>query len=227
MLFGGYTMSQIRMIEDGIHDIPLMLSESLEPQRDVLHHALINAQRRLRDFACRNEWDLFLNKSFAQRFEIYDNQNEFIQALLRIAGADASTDLPETISAVLEENILMSVSPEVYSQIYPEGMEDRSFEKLITHEMAHRLHIRILGGNEDAMGPVWFFEGFAILAAGQFEDASMQPDDIMQIVTEKKRGSYMKYGALLRYFLTQVSIKEMVKRATDKDFVEWLRECCR
>ena len=217
-------MSQVRMLEDGVYDIPLTLPESLEPQRDGFHHALINAQRRLRDFAYRNEWDQFLNESFAQRVEIYDNQNEFIQALLRRMGADPSTDLPETISAALEEGVFMSVSPEVYSRIYPEGIEDKSFEKLIAHEMAHRLHIRILGGDEDAMGPIWFFEGFAILAAGQFEDASMQPGEIWQIVTEKERGSYRKDGALIRYFLKRVSIQEMVKRAADKDFVDWLRE---
>ncbi len=54
-----------------------------------------------------------------------------------------------------------------YAEIYPEGIEDKSFEKLLTHEMAHRLHIRILDGNEEAMGPIWFFEGFAIYIADQ------------------------------------------------------------
>lgn len=217
-------MLQVHLIEEGIYDIPLILPESLEPQRDSLHQTLINAQRRLRDFSCRNGWALFLNESFAERFEVYNNQNEFIQALLRITGADASTDLPETISSVLEEGVLMSVSPEVYSRIYPEGIENKSFEKLITHEMAHRLHIRILGGNEDAMGPIWFFEGFAILAAGQFEDASMQPVRILQILAEKKRGSYKEYASLVRNFLKQVSVKEMVKHAADKDFIDWLLE---
>ena len=50
----------------------------------------------------------------------------------------------------------MSVSPKVYSQIYTEGIEEKSFEKLITHEMVHSLHIRILNGNEEAAGPICF-----------------------------------------------------------------------
>lgn len=217
-------MTQVRMIADGVYEIPLVLPESLELRRDALRHELINAQRRLRDFASRNGWGQFTNESFAQRAEIYDDQRRFAQALLKRAEADPSTELPNTVSAALEKDILMSVSSEVYSRIYPEGIEEKSFEKLIAHEMAHRLHIRILGGDEDAMGPIWFFEGFAIYAAGQFEDTSMQPDEIWQVVNEKGRGSYRKYSAVIRYFLKRVSIQEMVKRAGDKNFLDWLRE---
>lgn len=120
----------------------------------------------------------------------------------------------------------MSVSPELYKQIYPEGIEEKSFEKLITHEMAHALHVRILNGNEDAMGPVWFFEGFAIYAAGQFENSQLKltRDEIWKIVENPKRGSYKKYSVVFRYFLKKASIQELIKTAGTKDLLDWLRQ---
>jgi hypothetical protein len=212
------------LLEKGVFDMPLFLSKSLEPQRNNLRRQVIDAQGRLRDFAYRHGWGHFMDQSFAERAEIYENQKEFIQALFRTTGADPSTELPDTVSAALEENILMAVSPEVYDRIYPQGREERSFEKLIAHEMAHRLHIRILHGDEAAMGPMWFFEGFAIYAAGQFEDATIQPDEVWEVVQQKQRGRYRTYGATIRFFLTRASLTTMVDRANDENFLDWLRE---
>ena len=90
--------------------------------------------------------------------------------------------------------------------------------------MAHRLHVRILDGNEDAMGPVWFFEGFAIHAAGQFENYSLKPAEIWEIVRSTETGSYKKYGAAFRYFLEKTSSQELIKAAGQDRFPEWLEE---
>jgi len=210
------------MVEPGIYKIPLVLPESLEAQRGSLEQSLLNAQRRLREFALGNGWGHFVEERFAHRAEIYDDQRSFVQALLTAAGADSSTELPKEVSAALEKGVFMSVSPAVYSRIYPEGIEEAAFEKLIAHEMAHRLHIRILGGNEDAMGPTWFFEGFAIYAAGQFSDASLPPDEVWKVVRETERGSYRRYAAVMRHFLKRTSIQDLVTRAGDGDFLDWL-----
>jgi len=118
----------------------------------------------------------------------------------------------------------MAVSPELYSQIYPEGIEDKSFEKLITHEMAHRLHIRILNGNENAMGPLWFFEGFAIYAAGQFANYNLRPAEVWEVVKGTKRRSYQKYGATFRYLLQRAPLQELIERAGRNDFLKWLHQ---
>ncbi len=213
-----------RKVDKGVFDIPLVLPESLDPQRDELRSNLLNAQRRLRDFARRHGWEHLMEPCFAERAEIYDDQRRFVDALLRLTGAVLSDPLPGTLSAALEKNVFMSVSPDLYSRIYPDGREGKAFEKLIAHEMAHRLHIRILDGDEDAMGPVWFFEGFAILASGQFENASLPYQEIWDAVKKKERTSYSKYGALIRHFLKKTSIQEMVKRAGDANFHDWLRE---
>ena len=90
--------------------------------------------------------------------------------------------------------------------------------------MAHRLHIRILEGDEDAMGPIWFYEGFAIYAAGQFETFSLDSTEIWKIVRSTERESYRKYGAVFRYFLKMVSIRELIEHAGKDDFQEWLQQ---
>lgn len=217
-------MEKLKMIEEGVYRSPLVLPKSLEPQRNVLEKVLVAAQRRLRNFAVQNGWSDLVKESFADRAEIYDDQDKFIQAVIKITGEDPSTEFPKAFSACLERRIFMSVSPELYSRIYPEGIEDKSFEKLITHEMAHRLHIRILNGNENAMGPLWFFEGFVIYAAGQFENYTLEPAEIWEIVRSTKRGGYKKYGAVFRHFLKRASIHELIEHAGQEDFLKWLRQ---
>ncbi|MCK4453295.1 hypothetical protein KAU59_02960 [candidate division WOR-3 bacterium] len=197
----------------------------LEPQRNEFERTLTAAQKRLKDFAGKNGWEAFIKESFVDRAEIFDNKNNFDQAFLKLHGEDPSTKLPKTVSAALEKKIFIAVSPKLYRQNYPEGIEEKSFEKLITHEMAHRLHIRILNGDEHAMGPIWFFEGFAIYAAGQFEksQAKLNSTEIWEIIKEQERGSYKNYSFVFRYFLTRVSINDLVERAGKKDFLDWLR----
>jgi hypothetical protein len=135
-------------------------------------------------------------------------------------------ELPETYCAALEQGILMSVSPELYQRLYPEGDEGQAFEKLLTHEMAHRLHIRILDGNEEAMGPVWFFEGFALYAAAQFEQSlpALSAAGIWEIVGAEERGDYRRYAAVFRSFLGKASLQQLVGMAGKAEFVDWLRD---
>jgi hypothetical protein len=72
----------------------------------------------------------------------------------------------------------MAVSPELYAENYPEGIEEDSYEKLLAHKIAHGLHIRILNGDEGRMGPTWFFEGFAIYAVEQFRESTCIPSQL-------------------------------------------------
>jgi len=148
------------------------------------------------------------------------------ERFLKLHGEDLSTKLPKAVSAALEKRVFISVSPGLYSQNYAEGIEDEFYEKLITHEMAHRLHIRILNDNEDAMGPIWFFEGFAIYAAGQFENYNpkTEPSEIWEIVRNTNRGSYKKHAIVFRYFLERTPIQELVAHAGHEDFLKWLAE---
>lgn len=218
-------MEEPYAVEEGVFKAQLILPESLEHRRSWFESVMIRAQRRIIRFAERHSWKNLTLKSFFDHAEIYDTKKGFDRALTMVSGIAGPVEFPITYSAALENRVLMAVSPELYAQNYPEGVERNSYEKLLAHEMAHRLHIRILGGNENAMGPTWFFEGFAIYAADQFAGISPRPNstEIQSIITGAGRMSYRKYGDVFRCFAQKASVKEMVEHAAEEDFLTWLR----
>lgn len=217
---------QTNQVEYGVYHMPIHLPESLETQRTSLQDILVKAQRRLRDFAQKHNWQVHLQEPFAKSFHVYAEKASFDHDLLKICGLDITLELPSTYCAALEQGVLMSVTPELYQTLYPEGDEENAFEKLLTHEMAHRLHIRILGGNEDAMGAVWFYEGFALYAAGQFEESApvLDASEIWDVVNEPERGSYRRYASVFQYFVRKASIQQLIEMAAKAEFLDWLRE---
>lgn len=219
-------LSQLKQVEDSVYEIPIQLAESLEPQRPLLRETLFAAQRRLREFAQKHSWQPHMRQSFAKRVQVYADKPSFDHNLLEICGLDTKMELPATYCAALEQGILLSVSPELYRILYPEGDEENAFEKLLTHEMAHRLHIRILNGDENAMGPIWFYEGFALYGAGQFERTApeLSTTEIWEIVNDPERGSYRKYASVFQYFVSKASIHELVENAAKDEFLDWLKE---
>lgn len=218
--------AQLKQVEEGVYRIPIQLAESLEPHRLTLQETLFAAQRRLRDFARTFHWQLHTKGPFANLFCVYADKVSFDHHLLEICGLDTTMELPATYCAALERGVLMSVSPELYRTLYPEGDEECAFEKLLAHEMAHRLHIRILNGDENAMGPVWFYEGFALYAAGQFEKNAPQLNtaEIWDIVNDPERGSYKRYASVFQYFAAKASLPQLVEHAATDGFLGWLKE---
>ncbi len=211
-------------LSEEAHKPPLSLTAALERQRGVLEKAIFDAHDRVRGFAERFGWECHMDEPFIDGASFFDNKDDFDSALRELLEMDPAAVLPKTFCACLEERRLMAVSPELYAQLYPQGVEEKSFEKLLAHEIAHRLHIRILDGDEDRMGPVWFFEGFAIFAADQFAHSTMRltPAKIWEIVRQEERGSYEQYSVVLDHFLRRASLPALAIRAGESDFLEWL-----
>lgn len=204
--------------------MPLVLPLSLEPRRTQFERVLLGAQRRIVRFAEKYGWKSLVMESFFDRAEIFDAKADFDKAIAVVAELPVSTVLPKTYSVVLERRVLMAVSPELYAENYPEGIEEDSYEKLLAHEIAHRLHIRILNGDEGRMGPTWFFEGFAIYAVEQFKKSTCKKSitEVRDILSSSKRESYRKYNDVFRFFAEKVSLPEMIEHAATKDFSKWL-----
>lgn len=224
-------------IEDGVFLVPIILPESLKHREGEFRETLLNAQRRLKKFAKDYGWEHHTQESFLDRFEIHDDKAEFNRRILEITGQTVEdvlksasmegTEIPDCFSAGLENRILIAVSPELFVKNIPEvGEEFDFYEKLAAHEIAHRLHIRILNGNEEAMGPVWFFEGFAIFAVDQFlhKLTDLSSEEIWDIVRTENRGSYFKYNVVFRHFLKKTTLQEMVEKAGHNDFISWLEQ---
>lgn len=224
-------------IEDGVFLVPIKLPESMKHREEEFREILIKAQRRLLRFARDYHWEHHMQESFLDLFEIYDDKKEFDRRILEITGQTLEdvlksasvegTDIPGSFSAGLENRVLIAVSPELFAQNNDRvGEEFDFYEKLVAHEMAHRLHIRILNGNEEAMGPIWFFEGFAMFAVDQFLHTltDLTNDEIWEIVRADKRGSYFRYNVVFRHFLKKTTLQEMVEKAGQEGFINWLEQ---
>ncbi|MEK6707081.1 MAG: hypothetical protein AABZ06_14990 [Bdellovibrionota bacterium] len=202
------------------------LSSSLEVQRTKIEYTFLRAMQRVEAFASKNGWKELVRNPFIKHARIFDAKPEFHRYLEKLTGQLFDGNPPSGLSAVLENGEFLSVSPTLYLEIYPEANEPNAFEKLIAHEIIHRLHVRILKGNEDAMGPVWFYEGFAILGAGQFEKITdeLSKSEILELIKSEKRRSYRKYAGVMLYILKRTSLLELVSRAKKPDFVSWLSD---
>ena len=209
-------------INYGVYKIPLILNESVEVSKQKLKDHLIKAQINIKNFAQKHNWDNYLEKPFINKVYIFKNQSNLKKELTKITNAKMD-DFPDKISAVVVDRKLYILSPEAYLKVYPEGNEKSYYEKLITHELAHQFHMRILKGKENAMGPIWFYEGFAIFVADQFKDFKMDSSDICKVINSNKRVSYKYYGAVIRFLLKYFSLKELVKNAKRDDFIDWLK----
>jgi hypothetical protein len=217
-------MVKPHLVEEGVYSVPLVLSLSLEPRRTQFEQTLLAAERRIVKFAEKHGWRDLTKQSFLDRAQIFDAKADFDEALAIASGFPPSTVFPKTYSAALEERVLMAVPPELYAENYPEGVEDDSFEKLLAHEIAHRLHIRVLNGNEDAMGPTWFYEGFATYVADQFKECvfELRASEVREVLVGQRPESYRKYASVFRFFAQKAPIHELVEQASKKDFSTWL-----
>lgn len=205
-------------------DIPVLLSKTLEGRRSELIGYLNTARKNIRNFAQKYGWEELTKEEFMDSIMIFDDKNNFNKILINLAEADTSLKLPDTYCAALEKKTLIVMCPEFYSKVFPEGIEEQSYEKLLTHEIAHRLHVRILNGNEEAMGPIWFYEGFALYAADQFShsDITIGKTEMIEIMNDPERGNYKKYSYIFRYFANKVPLPELISKANEENFNGWL-----
>jgi hypothetical protein len=213
-----------KVIEPGVYRVPLVLSPSLEPGRAVLEETVLRAQRRATAFALKNGWEDLMKACYIDHVEIFDRKEDYDRRLLAHLEKDPATKLPASFCAALERRILMAVSPGLFKKVNPKFAEENFYEKVLAHEIIHRLHVRIVA-DENAMGPLWVFEGFAMYGADQLRESlpSLSRDEIWQVVREKERIDYRKYSSVFRYFAVRASTREIILRAARDDFDEWLK----
>ncbi len=213
-----------KLMSINVYNFPLTLPQSLESKRSLFEKYLINAQNRLNNFAIMHGWEKYINESLVDKVIVFETRKEFKDYVVSHCDFDPSIEIPATLSAVLENRELLLISPELYAKDYPDGIEDNSYEKLMCHEMVHRLHVRILNGDEDKMGPVWFYEGFAIYGSNQFENINIElsESEISEILKSEKRIDYKKYGFIIRNFLKSKTLNDLVQNAHKDGFSDYL-----
>ena len=213
-------------LSPGVYDVPIILPKSLEIRREEFRQDFTNAQTRIRNFAKQNGWESLTESSFVKQIEIFDTKNDFDNRIRSLSPEEASLKIPKTFSACIENGIFFLVAPEIYEINYADGREPDAYIKLMVHELAHRLHVAICKGDESKMGPIWFYEGFAIYAAKQLNEDKPKLSDaeIWSIVYKKDRGSYKSYNVVFRYFLKGKTLTNYLQKAGEPGFTEWLKE---
>ena len=164
------------------------------------------------------------------RLEIVGDQRELWRRLIELSGSPPDQPNPKAgLAAGLVGETIVAVPPAVYRDEIETtyGTDREAWEKLVAHEMAHVLHVRWVGGDEGKMGPEWFYEGFAVLAADQKPPREERIDSwplAADAVASKGPGSYAKYDGALRFFLRHTSLGELVMGAGEPGFEDWLRD---
>ena len=106
---------------------------------------------------------------------------------------------------------------------YPDGF---SWIEVLRDPEKIGLHVALVDGDEDKMGPQWFFEGFAVLGAGQKLGGDLAFDSSAQALAAAKDThsplAYRRFGAAVRYFSTKTPLPTLVRRAHTEDFETWL-----
>ncbi len=187
---------------------------------------VVNAYEDIVAFATAHGWADLVDRWF-DRVEVFDDQLALWSRLRIEAGLPDDAPLPTpALAGALEGRVLRVVTPELYARVQPRyGAAPDAFRRLLGHELAHRLHIAVLDGDEAAMGPRWFFEGFAIVASGDLADlATADAHDVTEHMRAAGDGAYARYVAALRFWLTHLPLRDLVARAGEPEFERWLAE---
>jgi hypothetical protein len=195
--------------------------------------AVVRGRTSLGLFALAHGWRDHARAPTFDRVEVLPSGDALWQRMCELSGAQvpAPAALP---TAVLEGGALLAVTEAENARLAPDyaALPD-AWARLVGHEMAHRLHIALLeaeGRTEEAMGPRWFYEGFAVLASGQDFDvhADLAYADAAAALAGAADASdpahaYRRYAAALRYFAARAPLPELVARAGEPGFEDWLR----
>lgn len=177
------------------------------------------ANKIINDFCHVFQMKDYIDIEFIDEMIVFDDHLLFAKTVSEQLCLDGSSFM-KTFCVVSVQKTLYIMTPEYFSKVYPQGIETHSYAKLIAHEIAHQLHLLILKGKEDLMGPIWFYEGFAIFAANQFlgKPAYIPNAHLKKIIQTNDRLFYMYYGYIFRRLMEKADLFEMIGKASDEDF---------
>ncbi len=180
--------------------------------------------QHIKDYAIANGWPDQGQHSIINHVEVYANRARLEQGLLNTFNLPPDTKFPPGLTAANNSKDMLLIMTEEQSKIHsPAFVEPGFYDKMITHELAHLLHVAVLNGDENKMGPIWFFEGFAVVVSKQMESYRWTPSrqELMEIMEDPNRGDYLKYATLVRMLLQKNSMKTLVEKASDPEFNDW------
>jgi hypothetical protein len=202
----------------------LTLPAGEEHRRRWYAEQVVAAHETIAAFAAEHGWASRV-RPFFQHVEVFADQEGLWARLRPTFGLADDAPLPTPgLAGALERGVLHAVTPEAYARVQPRyGAAPGAYARLLAHEMAHRLHIAVLDGDEERMGPAWFYEGFAIVASGDLGGLEVATaDDLWRHARAEGPGAYAHYAAALRCLAARIPLPELVARAGGAGFERWI-----
>ncbi len=173
------------------------------------------------DFGQINHLERFIASESLMNMVVFDDHQAFLEALSEKLDLSTIVFL-KTFASYVSDKTLYIMTPQYYQNVYPEGIEKYSYEKLIAHELAHLYHLQLVNNIEDDMGPVWFYEGFAIYASNQFENQRVfiSNNHLQRMLEKEQRVYYRYYGEVFKRIMLHYQIKDLLKIVNTSNFNE-------
>ncbi|HEX2339645.1 MAG TPA: hypothetical protein VHI98_04125 [Vicinamibacterales bacterium] len=198
-----------------------------ESRRKGVAEAVAAALDIVYAFAAEQGWSSYVKEPFFRGVEIFETQDALWRRMLQLNQLEDAPRPTDALTAALESGVLLAVVPEEAEAARPEYFRSPDdWVRALAHEIIHRLHVRVLNGNEDAMGPQWFFEALAVLGSGQSLGEDIRVDSVeqsLELTRTGGRGSYGRYAAALRFLVKRIPLQRIIDNAAAADFEEWLR----
>ena len=215
-------------------DIPLRLQlpASADGEREEYRYLIIHALDEVTSFLRSAGFELDPG-GLIDSVVVFDRASDTREHMAAALGVRPE-DIPETFAGTVAGKRLFLVTRESYFRIwqglYPDWpWNGLTYRGLVVHELTHLAHEEVAVstfGSADAMGPVWFFEGLAVMCARQFEtnEPLMTKEEMMHHVggTTVPRVSYPLFGRLTRSLAGQYGLHELISRASEPGFPETL-----
>ncbi|MAP96175.1 MAG: hypothetical protein CMK07_14610 [Ponticaulis sp.] len=179
------------------------------------------AEQRLSAFARQHGLEAFVPDIEAQELAVYPSKKAFDTFLRDSNRWPSDQQIPETIIALYAYSAIHVVEESAALENDDRLTGHQDYVGVLTHELAHGLHIAVGRAHQISYGPVWFREGFAIMAASLFENDPISDVDFRFVLNGKAERDYDLYGAAFRRLADQRPVLELLLKADSPEFKEW------
>lgn len=167
--------------------------------------------------------------SLVRHVEVFADLPTAKATLAKAFGASPE-DVPDTFGGVATNDRFFLASPDLFRTTWDKlygaaTWEERTYHRLMLHELTHTAHAQYAAkvlGDEEKMGPSWFFEGFACYSAGQFsEQPALSKADFARQLAEIQAGKKVGYQTFARMVYTlaaKVPVPLLLRHAGDPEF---------
>lgn len=199
----------------------LLVSPPSEASAKAARANMDDAELLIASFAFSHDFGAAYSKGLAREVQVFATKAAFDRFLLASGEWPATTPVPTSVVAVFNNGRLLATAEEDARRTNPAIDSHDAYVRILAHELVHGLHVAVLRGDKSAMGPRWFFEGFAVAAAGQFDGQAISQADYRAVLAGLPKADYRLFGAAVRKLAQTHSYAELIEKARKPGFDAW------